>query len=153
MNKGASTIDYALASDSLSDDIKGFNVMPQTEYSDHCKIIVRVKNILAETAKDEISTYKWHPVPPPFKWEANSHECFKTSLMSPEIQVLSAECSQYIEAGLIDSSGNKIQEIFVKTAELCLKTPNTKKIKTQNVRTKKKNNPKMVRCGLSNEKV
>ena len=81
--------------------------MPQTEYSDHCKIIVRVKNILAETTKDEISTYKWHSVPPPFKWEANSHECFKTSLMSPEIQVLSAECSQYIDAGLIDSSGNK----------------------------------------------
>ena len=138
INKGASTIDYALASDSLSDEIKSFNVMPQNEYSDHCKIIVRVKNVLVKTI-DNTTTYNWHCAPPAFKWDTNTHKSFKTALMSPEIQTLVDQCTQYLEAGLINPSGEKLQDIFIKTAELCIKTANTKICKkSQNIHTKVK---------------
>ena len=39
-NKGASTVDLAISSCDLFEKIKGFRVLPQSEISDHCKIIL-----------------------------------------------------------------------------------------------------------------
>ena len=45
-NKGQSTVDLALISDTLFTDIDDLKVLPQEVYSDHCKIILTIKNMM-----------------------------------------------------------------------------------------------------------
>ena len=48
------------------------------------------------------------------------------TVKSEEMEKIIVEVEQLLEAGLIESTGTKIQEIFRQTAETCLKKPNTK---------------------------
>ena len=44
INKGESTVDFAIVSDTLFDHIEDFKVLPQKEHSDHSKIVITIKN-------------------------------------------------------------------------------------------------------------
>ena len=43
-NLGSSTIDYGICSQNFYDHVKNFLVLPQTELSDHCKIVTELKH-------------------------------------------------------------------------------------------------------------
>ena len=72
--QGASAIDVAIASDSIQPMIKSFLVQHQTEVSQHCKVITRIKNLkenIAEEAKSK-ENYPWTPVPKKYIWQEHS---------------------------------------------------------------------------------
>ena len=44
-NTGQSAVDLVLISDGLFPYIDDFKVLPQPEFSDHCKIVLTIKNL------------------------------------------------------------------------------------------------------------
>ena len=52
-NTGQSTVDLALISDALYPNVDDFKVLPQTEYSDHCKVVLSLKNLKPAKTKNE----------------------------------------------------------------------------------------------------
>ena len=67
-NKGASTIDLAIASCKIFENIKSFQVLPRLDITDHCKIITQIENInKKKSVKTEIETYKWIKLPYRYK--------------------------------------------------------------------------------------
>ena len=54
---GGSAIDVAIASDPIVNEVKSFTVNNPTEYSSHCKIELRLKNILAIPEKEDNENY------------------------------------------------------------------------------------------------
>ena len=44
-NKGSSTVDLAIVSCKILEDISSFRVLPQLDLTDHCKIITQINNI------------------------------------------------------------------------------------------------------------
>ena len=126
-NKGASTIDLAIASCKIFENIKSFKVLPQLDITDHCKIITQIEDInKTNPVKTEIETYKWTKLPDRYKWDERHKNKFKEILNSEKIETIISEAEQLLEAGLIESTGNKIQEIFIESADTCLKRINTK---------------------------
>ena len=119
-NTGASAIDYAIVSDNLMENIKSFHVSPQAEYSDHCKIVVRISNRRKTTAEKE-DKYDWQYTKPNYTWENNSAEIFQTSLNEERIKLLMFQIEQYIDAGLVNSSGEKLQELLQTMGDISLK--------------------------------
>ena len=118
-NTGQSTVDLALISDALYPNVDDFKVLPQTEYSDHCKVVLSLKNLKPAKTKNE--NYKWINRNPGFKWDVEkSPEKFKKSISSNQIKCMIQDCEQRIEAGLIESSGQLIQKIFEEAANLSL---------------------------------
>ena len=47
-SKGSSTVDLRISLDSLSKHKKNFQVLPQLELTDHCKIVVQIQNAIEE---------------------------------------------------------------------------------------------------------
>ena len=137
-NTGQSTVDLALISDALYPNIDDFKVLPQTEYSDHCKIVLSIKNI--KHIEQENNQYKWLDRNTGFKWDkTTSPNKFKNAINTPRIQDLIYECKQRIEAGLIESSGKLIQNIFIEAANLSLdkKEPVNKPSKKATLKNRK----------------
>ena len=65
-NEGQSTVDLALISDSLFNIIHDFQVLPLPVFTDHCKIILTIKNL---KPKEEIPTnYNWREGTIGYKW-------------------------------------------------------------------------------------
>ena len=50
-------------------------IFPQSELSDHCKIVVEIPNLIINKFKQ--SKYKWSNLKPAYKWDKNSAFKFK----------------------------------------------------------------------------
>ena len=128
-NKGASTIDIGVASDPLLPLIKSFTVLQEMEYSPHCKIVLRIKNMKQIVEKPiEVEKYPWIPLEKRYIWNDRSAQLFSAELDSSNTTKLMNECSQYLDAGLIELAAKKINEIYFQTAEqtLNIKIPKEK---------------------------
>ena len=108
-------------------------VLPLNELSDHCQIITEFNfNFMGPETNPDKDNYNWIKLNKTFKWNKNHVKKFTTCLENSNENI--NEIKQRIEAGLIESSGNKLQEIFVDAAKKALETnkekiiiPNTKK--------------------------
>ena len=136
-NTGQSVVDLALISDALFPFMDDFKVLPQNTYSDHCKIVLTIKNL---KAIPNPQTYEWQSLSPEYKWDSETSPLkFLEAFNLDEIKNLMNDCSQRIEAGLTESSGELLQEIFKKAAEISL----TKKITaTRSPKSKEKSKQK-----------
>ena len=143
-NKGASTVDLSIASCKIFENINNFRVMPQLDLTDHCKIITQIDNIRIPDNSTKTETYNWLKLPNRYKWNENYANIFKETLYSEKIEKLITETEQLIDAGLIESTGIKIQEIFRQTADTCLVKTNSKgnPINNKNNNSKKKKKKK-----------
>ena len=130
-NKGASAVDLGIVSCKLFNNITSFRIMPQLDISDHCKIITQLDNIrLSKCDKnEEVGNYKWNKLPNKYKWKDDYANIFIETLNSEEIKNIIFEAEQRLEAGLIESTGEKIQEIFYKSADICLENTKSGDIK------------------------
>ena len=126
INKGASTVDLAIVSCKIFDNIKSFRVMPQLDMTDHCKIITQIGNTCLTPISSiiEEENYKWLKLPNKYKWDDKYAKVFKETLNSKKLESIIVEAEQRLRAGLIESTGIKIQDIFQVTADSCLKTNN-----------------------------
>ena len=101
-NTGQSVVDLALISDALFPLMDDFKIMPQNTYSDHCKIVLTIKNRRLLPSPE---TYEWCSLTPEYKWDCeDSPQKFIAALNRDEIRNLMDECSQRIQAGLTESS-------------------------------------------------
>ena len=140
-NTGQSTVDLALLSDPLFPKMDDFKILPQNVYSDHCKIVLTLKNFRPVIGNDD---YEWQPLQKEYKWDSeNSPLKYTEALNSQEIRTLIESCNQHIQAGLIESSGTLLQEIFQRAAELSLELkPKRTLVSKKNAQTKKKSKQK-----------
>ena len=135
VNLGASTIDYSICSQNIYDKINNFMVLPQNELSDHSKIVTELKVMVKpETLIQD--NYDWETLPNNFIWDDTLKSSFSTSLGN-NLEILS-DIKQRIEAGLIRSTGEKIQNLFIQTANKVLKQNHVKIKKTNNTAQNKK---------------
>ena len=102
-NKGASTVDLAIISDNLFpltvDDLK---VLPQTEFSDHCQIILTIGNLRIQPSNGN-PRYQWLDRNKQYKWNKDP-KSFVKALNSDKVKLSIIHCTQLLEAGLIESS-------------------------------------------------
>ena len=142
-NKGASTVDLSIVSCNIYEYIKSFRVMPQLEITSHCKIITQIDN-LTNRVNEEKDDYNWLKLPQTYKWNERSKERFINAINSDEITKLINEAEQLLEAGLIESSGNKIQEFFIKTADISSEKKCSIELNNNKKKKKSKSKKKMV---------
>ena len=131
-NTGQSAVDLALISDTLYPSIEDFKVLPQPIFSDHCKIVLTIKNMKPNVAKQ--NNYKWLDRTYEYKWDNNSPQKYLNALKSVKINPIINNCRQRIEAGLIESAGELLQKIFLEAADLSLE----KKLTRNNLSKKRK---------------
>ena len=105
-SQGASTIDLAIASDTLQPMIKSLLVQHQTEVSKHCKIVVRINNLKESVALQERSkdNYPWIPTGRKYLWQDHSAENLGRAFTSPEVVQLTEELDQFLDAGLVEQA-------------------------------------------------
>ena len=118
--KGASAIDLAIASDPIIKEVKTFCVNNPVEYSDHCKIELRLSNILQVPEKEEVDTYHWIELGSKYVWKDDSEGKYEEALNSPQVLHIAAECEQYLEAGLVEQASEKLVSMFIKAADISL---------------------------------
>ena len=112
-NLGASTIEYSICSQNLYEYINNFMVLPQNELSDHCKIVTELKGSTnTETLLQD--DYYWETLQNNFIWDDSLKALFTQNLENDLYKI--SDIKQRIEAGLIGSTGKKIQDLFVQTA-------------------------------------
>ena len=130
--QGASTIDLAIASNPLLNRIKSFLVNRPNELSKHCKITLRISNMKSNIQPKPKENYPWIELEGGFVWSDMdlSEEKFKDALSSESVKKLLEECTQYLDAGLIESSSKKIQEVFTEAAKTSLE-PKKRKINSK----------------------
>ena len=87
--------------------------MPINEISDHSKIITLFKNgvTVSNLSKDN---YNWNALQHKFKWDNNKKKQFMEELQNSINEI--EDISQRIDAGLISSTGEKIQKLFIDAA-------------------------------------
>ena len=134
-NNGTSTIDYGLCNNAFYENIENFMIMPQTELSDHCKIVTFLKSKIA-VPNQEADNYNWKKLKTRYKWDNRRKDQFCDNLAHSTVEI--EDIKQRIDAGLIKSTGEKVQNIFTKAADhslQCKKSPpdknwkKTKKVK------------------------
>ena len=139
-NEGQSTVDLALISDSLFNIIHDFQVLPLPVFTDHCKIILTIKNL---KPKEEIPTnYNWREGTIGYKWEDESPINLRNAMESDTISRLIEQCKTQLERREINPAGMSIQKIFTTAADIALKKkkqsdPSTKNKKKWKKPTKK----------------
>ena len=133
-NNGPSAVDYAICNENAYEMIDNFLLLPLNELSDHSKIVTIFK---APSLKDasQSDDYKWKPRGILYKWDANNAQNFIKTLTASTEEI--KEISQRIEAGLVHSTGEKIQQLFINAAKISLKNKN--KNITKNWKKRKKN--------------
>ena len=89
-------------------------VLSQNELSDHCKMITDFILSKPRTSQ-ESDTYDWIDKKPHYLWDQNNSLKFKqfSEKSSSELE----DIKQRLDAGLIESIGEKIQEIYLISAE------------------------------------
>ena len=130
--QGASAIDLAIASDPIIKEVKTFCVNNPVEYSDHCKIELRLKNILQIPERDEVDKYEWIELGKKYVWRDDSEEKYQAALNSPPVMQLANECEQYLAAGLVEQASGKLVSMFVKAADISLEVKKARKIEETN---------------------
>ena len=123
-NGGASAIDISFSSCDILKNITNFWVSPQIEIFSHCGITAESENYpVYFVNKEEKETYEWSNIRQNnYHWDNFSKEKFKETMESDAVKTLIDEAHQLLDAGLVESSGNKIQEIFEKVATFSLKS-------------------------------
>jgi hypothetical protein len=130
--QGASAIDLAIASDPIIKRVKTFSVNNPGDYSSHCKIELRLDNVLlppGELDQDQVN-YPWIELGDKYIWREDSKGKFQEALKSPTVRKLARECTQYIEAGLVELASDKLISMYIETAKLSLETKAAKKPST-----------------------
>ena len=133
-NSGTSTIDYGLCNQYLYSSVENFIILPINELSDHSKLTTIFKcNLPPETNVDK---YKWKKLKSRFKWDSVNKDKFVNCLRASDKEI--EEISQRLDAGLIESTGRRIQDLFLNAAEKSLKQKATKILKNWKKRKKSK---------------
>ena len=132
-NNGPSTIDYAICNEKCYEFVSNFLVLPTNELSDHSKI---VKEGLPTENEIENDKYSWKPMGILYKWDQKRQKDFNTKLRTNIEDI--EEINQRIDAGLVHSAGEQIQNLFIKTAKATLQT----KLKNISKNWKKRKNQK-----------
>ena len=117
---------------SLTDDLK---VLPQTEFSDHCQIILTIGNLRIPPSNGN-PRYQWLDRNKQYKWNKDP-KSFVKALNSGKVKLSIIHCTQLLEAGLIESSGQMIQKIFREAAKITLHHKSTKQRINKNKHLKK----------------
>ena len=127
--QGASAIDLAIASFPIIRRVKTFSVNNPSDYSLHCKIELRLDNVLLppEELQQEQVNYPWIDLGDKYIWREDSEEKFKEALKNPTVRKLAQDCNQYIEAGLVELASDKIIAMYIEAAKLSLETKKSKK--------------------------
>ena len=90
--------------------------LPLNEMSDHSKIVTFFKSSIP--IRNVIQEYNWNQLKTGFKWNSENKKAFadgiNNNLIKPD------EFSQRLEAGLVNSTGEKIQNLYIKMANLTL---------------------------------
>ena len=97
-NKGASTVDLALISDIIYEDIDDLKILPQETYSDHCKMVLTIKNMKQWDEEPQDKDYNWTQIKPSFRWGPNSPGKYKSALEEAEIQPDIEDCMNKTKA-------------------------------------------------------
>ena len=110
---GASVVDYSICNQDFYGHIENVMTLPQNELSDHCKIVTVIKGYIFDdtTVKD---TYNWKDLPINIHWNDDTKTVFTNYLLKAENEL--NEINQRIDAGLINSTGKLIQDLFQKAA-------------------------------------
>ena len=115
-------------------------VLPLNAYSDHSKIILAIDNVLLPPAKK--THYNWVNLKKGYTWEKIENKLLMQMHTSPILTKIQ-QCRQFLDAGLIESSGKTIQDIFTLAADIASKevdsNPKPTKKKTANTENQTKN--------------
>ena len=120
-NGGSSTIDYSLCNQLLYKYVDNFFVLPIDELSDHSKITTVFKSGAHSKVTDD--NYQWNKITR-FKWNKKDTTKFALNLLKCQNEI--DEISQRIDAGLIESTGEKIQNLYFKVAKNTLEQKKNK---------------------------
>ena len=124
---GASTVDYALASEALIKKILGFQVQTLTTYSDHCPISLKLTPSRSHMVKDNVPRQplcKAAPTQKNFKrflWKPDSKDKFLNALSNPNVQRLFDSFNSENHES-IDDEISQFNEIINSVAKSCLAT-------------------------------
>ena len=118
-NEGPSAVDYGICNESAYAFISNYLVLPMNELSDHSKIITIFKESPSSRNNDKNDKYKWESRGRLYKWDEKCQSKFYNKLKNSARDI--EEITQRIDAGLIHSSGVKLQELFIDTAKSPLK--------------------------------
>ena len=121
-NNGPSAVDYGICNENGYELIDNFLILPMNELSDHSKIVTIFKDILPMAEKKDTDKYKWKTRGILYEWDEKRKKDFLKEIKSKTKEIY--EISQHINAGLIHSTGEKIQQIFLSTAKTILKVKN-----------------------------
>ena len=94
-------------------------VLPMNELSDHSKIITFYTESLVEVNENDNDNYKWRGKGNLFKWDIEREALFYNKLRCSLKEI--EEINQRINAGLIHSTGDLIQQLYINTAKATLK--------------------------------
>ena len=135
-NKGQSTVDLALISDSLFPIISDFQVLPQPIFSDHCKIVLTISNL---RPMDKVQTnYKWREGTIGYKWSEDSPEKLTKALESDTIKRLVEQCKTQLARKEVNPAGTLIQKIFTSAADVALEKKKQNAVRPKNKKKWKK---------------
>ena len=109
--------------------------MPLSGISDHSKIITIFKSWIPIPTKNQ-DNHEWIPLKSRFKWDNKNRKKFAEALNSNYVEL--EDIKQRTEAGLVNSTGEKIQNLFMKAASMTLDT----KYNTPDKNWKKRNKSK-----------
>ena len=147
-NLGASTIDYSLCSQNLYENVKNFMVLPQNELSDHSKIVTELK-CRSVSSNVPVDDYDWGILEKPFRWDDSLKLTFNRSLEDELVRI--ADIEQRLEAGLVDSAGKNLAELFNQTASKVFgkSVASSENIGIKNSRNRKHNEKKWFDTGCA----
>ena len=131
-NRGTSAIDYSLCNQYLYQSVENFIVLPSNEISDHSKVITIFKCTLPRVIN--MDKYKWKNIQNRYRWDDKNKKTFVNKLKDSREEI--DDISQRIDAGLIESTGKKIQELYIKVAKKTLQKKSSKNWKKRK-KTKK----------------
>ena len=133
---GASAVDYSICNQSFYKHINNFMTLPQNELSDHCKIVTEINGLFEDEGTTHDS-YAWNKLNSKYVWDDNFKAEFIKFFDGANIQI--NEINQRIEAGLIESTGILIRELFQNACDFASHRINkpAKKSKSERKRTSK----------------
>jgi len=124
---GASTVDYALASEDFIKTILRFQVQALTTYSDHCPISLKITPSRSHMVKDNAPRQPLCNVAPTqknfknFLWKADSKDKSLSALSNPNVQRLFDSFNSEHHAS-VDDEISQFNKIINSVAKSCLAT-------------------------------
>ena len=103
----------------------------------HCKIELRLNNILDIPIEEE-KPYTWIDLGNKYIWKEDSEAKFQDALKNSKVVALANECSQYLDAGLVELASEKLVSMYIEAANLSLEVKKNQKRKENNTYKHKK---------------